>query len=162
MSNTEQKPIYPFRLVQALHTPVLMSDLGNRRFLEIFYLKYMGAAQYEGGSFERCLISLDEAINASRIETFEAEVDGVVIFGLFDTKFSSLEGVLAGIKSLLDGTAVLKRPSDFPPQGRPPSVAWAEINLGVFWALADFREHLPGMIQREVRYFTEPKKEVVQ
>lgn len=162
MSNTESKPQYPFRLVQALHTPVLMSDLGNRRFLEIFSLKYMGAAQYEGGAFEKYLAALDGAITESRFETFEAQVDGIVVYGLFDSKFSSPESVLAGIQSLLDQTAVLKRPADFPPKGRPPSVAWAEINLGVFWALADFREHLAGMIQREVRYSSEPQPESVQ
>lgn len=162
MSNTESKPLYPFRLVQALHTPVLMSDLGKRRFLEIFTLKYMGAAQYEGGAFEKYLSALDVAVAESRIETFEAEVGGILVYGLFDTKYSSLEGVVAGIKSLLDETAVLKRPSDFPPKGRPPSVAWAEINLGVFWALADFREHLPGMIQREVLHATERQQEAVE
>lgn len=162
MSNAEVKAPLPFRLVQALHTPVLMSALDSRRFLEIFTLKYMGAAQYEGDAFDRYLQSLSEAIGASTVETFEAEVSGIIVYGLFDTRYSTLEGVVAGLKSLLDDTAVLKRPSDFPPKGRPPSVAWAEINLGVFWALADFREHVAGMIVREAKHFAAKQQETAQ
>lgn len=154
MTDVNAKPLKGFHLVQALHTPMLMSMLHQRRFGEIFVPKYMGAAQYEGGAFDRYICSLSEAIDASPalIETFEIKIAGAQLCGIFDTRKCDLETVRAGIKSLLDGTAQLKRPADFPPRTNPPSVAWAEINLGVFWSLADYRAVIPGMIHREAQY----------
>lgn len=141
-----------FHLVQALHTPVLMSELGKRRFLEIFILKYMGAAQYEGGAFDRHLRSMSEAISASQIEAFRVVINGIPLYGIFDTRRCDLETVRAGIQSVYDGVAVLKRHADFPPRTKPPAVAWAEINLGVFWSLADYRDDVAGMILREIQH----------
>lgn len=159
MTDVNAKPLKGFHLVQALHTPGLMSMLHQRRFSEIFFLKYMGAAQYEDGAFDRYICSLSEAIDASPslVEAFEIEIAGAYLCGIFDTRKCDLETVRAGIQSLLDGTALLKRPADFPPKTNPPSVAWAEINLGVFWSLADYREVIPGMIHREAEYLNSQK-----
>lgn len=154
MSDVNAKPLKGFHLVQALHTPVLISELNKRRFREVFTLKYMGAAQYEGGAFDRYLRSLSEAIKTSPelIQSFDLEVGGSQVFGIFDTRNCDLATVRAGIQSLLDGKALTKRPADFPPKTNPPSVAWAEINLGVFWSLGDYRDDVQGMILREVEH----------
>lgn len=173
MSNTSKKP-KEFRLVQAFFTPKLISHLDTWRFGDLFSPRYMGAAEYEGPAVENFLRALDEVASPepirswvpfkkptpvpTQVEFFEAEIDGMVIYVMFDTRHGTLASTLAGIKSVAARKADLKRNADFPPKGERPSAAWAEIRLGVFWAFADFREHLAGMIHREVQYLDKQRE----
>mgnify|MGYP003434600219 FL=1 len=95
------------------------------------------------------LISRNSA--RSTLEPFSAIIAGREIYGVFDSKRNTLESVLAGIQAVADNKVMLKRNADFPPQeARVPTRGWAEIRLGVFWSIADFRKELAGLFLRAV------------
>lgn len=157
----------PFRLVQRLVAKSKNEQKEVPRFGDFFALDYMGAAEFEFGSFpaflreahkaskpvHRSMIDrlLSRPIKPTDWKSFEAEVKGIRIYGGFDSRLNSEQEVIDKIETIASGQARLKCSADFPPKSGSKTVGWAEVQQRVFWSTEDYRAILPELLAESVR-----------
>lgn len=156
-----------FYLVQTFISSRSEANAGTVGFDRVFYRHNMSASEFSKDAYINFVKSMAEAASPtpvkswipfnkkqsahSTLELFTANIAGVTIYGAFDSKRNTLKSVLAGIQAIADNKMMLKRNADFPPQdGSVKTSAWAEIRLGVFWAIDDLRKDLAGLFARAV------------
>jgi hypothetical protein len=162
-----------FFLVQRLSLAQKLYDPSKLSFGQVFNLHYMGSAEFEFGAFAKwirhmhdCATPRTEKRGLLRrkitmpftLETFSAVVGGIQVYGAFDKEKNTEISVLSNIELIAKGKRRCKGHPGFPPakgSSFEQTIAWAEIELGVFWSLIDFREELPGMLSRSVAYMDE-------
>jgi hypothetical protein len=156
-----------FYLVQTFISSRNEANAGTVGFDRVFSRHNMSATEFSKDAYVNFVKSMAEAarpapVNSwipfikrksarSTLELFTANIGGVSIYGAFDSKRNTLQSVLAGIQAIADNKIMLKRNADFPPQvGAVTTTGWAEMRLGVFWAIDDFRKDLTGLFIRAV------------
>jgi hypothetical protein len=157
-----------FFLVQAFTSSRAESNVDTLGFDRVFYRHNMCGSEFSKDSYARFVMSMAQAASPKpmrswipfvksklprpSLELFTTTIAGVTIYGAFDSQRNSLDSVIAGIQAIADNKVLLKRNADFPPQhgGGVTTTGWAEIRLGVFWSIADFRKELAGLFIRAV------------
>jgi hypothetical protein len=156
-----------FYLVQTFISSRFEANAATMGFDDVFYRHNMSASEFSKDAYARFVQSMAQAacpvpVNSwipfirrssarSTLDLFTARIAGVTVYGAFDNKNNTLKSVLAGIQAVAENKVFLKRNADFPPQeGQIATTAWAELRLGVFWSLDDYRQDLAGLFSRAV------------
>lgn len=135
-------------------------SLDNLRFGEVFELDYMGAAEYEFGAFPKFLRRMASALLGRVTVTLK---DGTKVFAVYDmASYTGDAQVAEVLNDIADKKTRHKCGPDFPP--RVPTakwdsgtVAWAELDHGLFWSLENMSVGVSKLFANSVKYMDAQK-----